>query len=84
VRGAWPAARAQYRGDSVGRLAAKSAYIEDSEPERKDAPDRVGRVSSLIAPLLVRRMCCGPVKFHAEPVFLVEIVTVHGYAAARH
>ena len=71
-----PAARAQHRGDRIGGLATKIAYIEDSEPQRKDALDRVGRVTSLVTPLLVGRMRRGSIEFYAQQVFLVEIVEV--------
>ena len=76
VRGARPAARAQHRSDSVRGLATVIAQIENSEPERKEAPDCVDRVASLVAPLLVGRMRRGPVEFYAQPVLLVEIVEV--------
>ena len=54
-------------GDHPGRQA---------EPERDDAPDRVGVVAALVTPLLVSGMRRGPVEFRAHPVLLVEVVEV--------
>ena len=76
VRNARPAAQAQHSGDVGRSLAPAITQVEQAEPERDDAPDRVGVVAALVTPLLVSRMRRGPVEFRAHPVFLVEVVEV--------
>jgi len=53
------------------------AQVEQPEPERNEAADRVGVVAALVTPLFVSWMRRGPVKFHAHPVFLVEIIEIN-------